>query len=382
MSILFFTNIYLFFSVYSSILVGLGKFYYVFIPIILVLTYSQRKIIGKHNYLISLVVFLGLISFQSLFILLGNINSNNFYEAINNSKFLLIFLLLPTFIYLYKVQKIELLFNYLSVFVLSKFLVIFLVILGLYFFNLDRIFVFDTLHIKVNIFGNLGYQVFDKILIFFPIALLITEKLNLLMKTIIHLLVLFVLLNSFTLGIISLYFIIIIFIWKEFAIIIYTFALFYFLFLLDFTVVMDSIDTIIKVKSYSGDVKMEQWVWVFNKLQDMLVIGHGLGYKFDIVSNPQGYLIENLYIYFIAIYGLLLTVVIFIILFILPIYIIFKYNVGIYYKYLLYAHLVLAIGSFSNPYLLSGLSLVPYVLIFSYFIIKGENNKCKKLLPQ
>jgi len=132
--------------------------------------------------------------------------------------------------------------------------------------------------------------------------------------------------------------------------------------------------TFFDYKETSIFVKIEQFKYLLSNIN---IFGSGIGYEFQI-GERNGFLIENLFLYWLQTYGIIGFIIYCLFMIIYPIYIFVKYknNKSIFIFGLTYLSIV--ISSISNPYLMSGTSILILMILISYDI-QSTKEKWRKV---
>jgi len=360
-------SIYFTLSSFSRLIPIIGLYYQL---IIIVLVFAQFMILKSVLTNIVLVFLFGVYSFQLLYVLYGTIlNSEDISIAINNSKYLLIFILLPTFIYIVKEEKLQLLLKYLSLSMLIKVCIIFILIIDLSFgHKIFESYILNNTNLLVHPYMGV-YRVFDSFIVFFPLTFYIINKLNIVLKIIFHFIVFCYILFSFATGmylvylLVSLYFIprkyiYLILLLITINLLFYDYINFEILYRLYESKISDSIG-----------VKANQVYWI---IENISFFGKGVGYVFNINGRIDS-MLENLHIYWLATYGIFGIIIFYSIILIMPIYIHIKFKNILEIKVISMIYLSSLLASLINPYALSGVVFMFYILLIAYWINYSRN---------
>jgi len=192
-------------------------------------------------------------------------------------------------------------------YVMSKIFVLKLLLVGIVSLNMNfggDWFVGYLLNgIDLNIHKLFGmYRVFDPYLFLFPLIFIYLKDKKNTTKVMVHILLLFNIASSITFGIIFAYIIIMFMYYKQVRIV-GTFlscviVLIYHEYFLVFY------DNFLIEKSVSIDVKMNQFIFLFNNIS---ILGQGLGTLIDIQGRVDS-MLENVFIYWFVVYGIIGTV--------------------------------------------------------------------------
>ncbi|MBE0514904.1 hypothetical protein [Sulfurimonas sp.] len=361
-------SIYFTLSSFNSLIPSIGLYYY---SIILIVFFMQLIILKKVLDIKILMLIFGVFSFQLLYIMLGIVLSGeNIDIAINNSKYLLIFILLPTFVYIIKENKLELLLKYLSLSMLIKIFVIFFIAIDLSFGNkvLEGYILNNTDLLVHPYFGV--YRVFDSFVIFFPLAFYIINKFNITFKIIFHFIVFCYVLFSFATGMYLMYLLIsLIVIPRKYI------YLIFFLGITSYLLFQNYMDFEILNRLYeskmsdSVGVKANQVYWI---MENISFFGQGLGYIFNINGRIDT-MLENLHIYWLATYGIIGITIFYSVTLIMPIYISVKFKNLLVIKIISMVYFSALLSSIVNPYALSGVVFMFLILLIAYLMNYNKN---------
>jgi|SaaInl8_200m_RNA_FD_contig_123_6543_length_7472_multi_4_in_0_out_1_4 hypothetical protein len=261
-------------------------------------------------------------------------------------------------------------------YVMSKIFVLKLLLVGIVSLNMNfggDWFVGYLLNgIDLNIHKLFGmYRVFDPYLFLFPLIFIYLKDKKNTTKVMVHILLLFNIASSITFGIIFAYIIIMFMYYKQVRIV-GTFlscviVLIYHEYFLVFY------DNFLIEKSVSIDVKMNQFIFLFNNIS---ILGQGLGTLIDIQGRVDS-MLENVFIYWFVVYGIIGTVFMMIFFIFFPFLIYYQNKKEINIVILFYMHCSVLLVTATNPVLESVIGIMPMMIIMAFFFNKIARNKSK-----
>jgi len=346
-------------SNFSRLIPAIG-FYYQLLIIILVVI--QFKIMNDWVDRKIIIFVLGIFSFQLLFILYGTIiNNGDIIVALYNSKYLLIFILMPIFLYIIKEKKLKLFLKYLSLSMLFKICIIVMISMDLSFGkHISENYMINNSHLLVHPYMGV-YRVFDSYLVLFPLAFYAILKLKMYYQILFQIIILLYIIFSFAVGMYFIYiFIGLFFISRKYFYLIFFILLIYFFY--DYTFISEFIYKLYESKlTNSIGVKSNQIFWIKDNIS---LFGQGLGYSFNINGRIDT-MLENLHIYWIATYGIVGVSILYFFILVMPIYIYIKFKNIFEIKIIFMSFLSALLASIVNPYALSGVIFMFLALLIS-----------------
>ncbi|MFW7523590.1 hypothetical protein ACODM8_05525 [Vibrio ostreicida] len=232
--------------------------------------------------------------------------------------------------------------------------------------------ILDVMSLSVHkLFG--AYRVLDVYLFLFPLAFVYVENKRWRAKVIIHSLLLFNVISSLTIGIIFAYIIIMLlkysFLRVPLALLIFS------LFSIYFNEFYDLYQNFLDEKSVSIDVKLNQVFFIFDNLT---IFGQGLGKAISIQGRVDSTL-ENVYIYWLVVYGIVGSLFMIFIFVMVPLFICYRFRHYNGMTSLFYLHLSILLVSASNPFLESVVGIIPMMLILSFGISRLGRKSYNKI---
>lgn len=286
----FFPFIGLWFQAIFLLLI-IAQFYY--IPI--------RK---SYEWVIPLVVC----CFQALFVLYGVLgNENDLGTAFIRSKYLMIFLLLPTFKEIVEANLLNKLLSLLSFTVLVKAVLIITIGMDCYFGNgwiSDMLRQHTSLYFgPIMVLDVPMYRVFDPFVIFYPIALYQAERASLPVRVLVHILIAGYVFFSMALGLWVIYCVVLCCVVSTITLkrILVLWSLIALTALPYWHEVEMLVREIWRHKALSAGVKWQQLVWISEELS---LFGKGVGAHF-LINGRADTMLEVLPVYWLATYGII-----------------------------------------------------------------------------
>ena len=315
-------------------------------------------------YLLLLYVF---ILTYTLYPLLTN--SVNIQHLVNNTKYTIYLVFIFGLVNMMRFISLDrLLYN------MSKIFIVKLLFIGMISLNMNfgggwfAGYILDGIEINVHrLFG--AYRVFDVYLFLFPLIFLYTKDKENIIKIMTHALLLFNIVSSATFGIIFPYI----------AIMLLKFNILgRVLFLLSGVIgfiyhdlLLDLYSYFLTEKSVSIEVKLDQFLFL---IDNITLWGQGLGGVIDI-QGRVGYMLENIYIYWVIVYGAIGTIFMIMFFVVFPFLICYRFKKEFPVMILFYMHVAILLASASNPFLESVIGIMPMMIIVSYFFSKNYSKQ-------
>ena len=322
-----------------------------------------------------ILIILFIISFQLIYILKGQLNGYESDSILYLSRYLIILLFSPVFYFIINKGYLEELSKKISLFMFIYILVFSVIMINLNtvdFFKTDiSAFLLDNTRIIPYTAISGFVRVFNSFAPFFPLIFIYTINKSKIVKLITHMFLLIYIFYVGSIGILVSYIIIMFFydykIFSLFFVIIIVFVS---------SIYLDFILNFLEYKVVSIGIKNSQIDFVISNLS---LFGTGIGIEINIFDRV-GVIVENLFVYWVYTYGILgfFMYGLFIIIYPLYITIKYKYDKVIYYIGLTYLSIV--ISSASNPYLMSGTSIMILIILISYDLSKNKKRYQQKLL--
>jgi len=363
--------VYFFLTIFGNIFYLLKGVNGVVLLLMLIVFLLKTHTYGK-EYQEILLIILFIFSFQSIYILKGQLNFLDSDSIILQSKYMVALLVFPVIYYLIENKYLSKIVNVLSKIFFIKFVVMTIMILDLNFINLYRgeiiTFLYENTNIKPYTPIENYTRVFDSFAPFFPLILFYMKDKRKIDKILIHLSLMIYLFYVGSIGIWLTYLIIITLLYFKYVVPIYITFL-----IILFYMYYDMVFDFLKIKEVSISIKLAQIQYTLSSLK---LFGEGLGYEF-IIDDRRGFLIENLFLYIMKIYGVLGFLVYMIIFVLYPIYILIINKSNQYILFIGLTYLSIVISSASNPYLMSGISMVIFTILLSFEIYKNQQKRKK-----
>jgi hypothetical protein len=363
--------IYFLVSVLSNILIFMkGTNSIIMVLMSLIMVYGVKYY--NKNYLSLALIILFIFTFQSLYVLLGQIRGYDFGSIFFLSKYLLAFAFFPIIYYLIEKDYIDKIIKIFSKILFIKILIMTVIIINVNFIDFYKTEIFNLLYNYTNLKPYTPVpsftRVFDSFAPFFPLLIYYILDKNKLVKTLLHVILFIYIFYVGSVGIWFTYFIILLFVYFKITIM----AISASLIILSIFFYGD-VNIFLEYKMTSMDIKSSQINYLLNNLS---IFGYGVGFEFNI-GDRKGVLIENLILYLILTYGIFGFVIYFAIFILYPFYIFIKHKTkqSIYFLGLTYLSIVLS--SVSNPYLMSGTSMVIMMIIVSYEVSINKKGELK-----
>lgn len=314
-----------------------------------------------------ILIILFIIAFQLIYIFKGQLNGYESDSILYLSRYLIMFLFSPIFYYVINIGYLEKLFKKISLIMFIYILAFSTIIINLNIVDFFKTYIFAFLLDYTSIIPYSpvpGFiRVFDSFAPFFPLIFIYIIDKSKIVKLITHIFLLIYIIYVGSIGIWVSYITIMFFYdYKKFLLISGIMIVFL------SSIYLDLILNFLEYKIVSIDVKNSQIDFILSNLS---VFGTGVGVNINIFDR-QGVLIENLFLYWVYTYGILGFFMYGLLIVIYPLYITIKnkYDRIIYYIGLTYLSII--ISSISNPYLMSGTSIMILIILISYDLNKSE----------
>jgi hypothetical protein len=360
---------YFFLSIFGNFFYSLKGINAVLLFLILIIFLFKIHFYGK-AYLKILLIVLFIFSFQSIYILKGQFNSLDSDNILFLSRYMVALLAFPVIYYLIENIYLSKIVNTMSKIVFIKFFIMTLIILDLNFITLYRTEIINFLYTYTNIKPYTpmeGYtRVFDSFAPFFPLILFYLNDKNKINKFLIHLSLIVYLFYVGSVGIWVSYLIVITLLYFKYVIPILVIS-----FVILFSVYHNVIFDFLTTKAVSVSIKLAQKQYV---LSSITLFGEGIGYEF-IIGDTRGFIIENLFLYYMKTYGILGFLVYMIIFVVYPMYVLAINKSNQYVLFIGLTYLSILTSSFSNPYLMSGVSMIILMILLSFEIFKNQQKR-------
>lgn len=297
-------------------------------------------------------------------------NSADIGVLLNNTKYSLYFVFLFGLVNILRFITVDSL-----LYSMSRFFVLKLCFVGIVSLNMNlgihlfKNYILNGIDLSVHqLFG--AWRVLDMYLTLFPLVFFYIKKKRKVLKILIHSLLFFNIVSSLTFGIIFAYLIVMFFRYRFVKLISLIFLFLVFLVYRDF---FDNLcQNIIMEKSISIEVKFNQLRFLFDNIT---LFGQGLGKTINIDGRIDT-MLENIYIYWVIVYGVIGTTVMGIFFILFPFYICYRNKNKFPLRILFYSHLSSLIVGASNPYLESVMGIIPLILIVSFYFSKNKTIYC------
>lgn len=353
----------LFSNLIPSNLVVITRLFVIFTAILSIL------LLNKINTVYYLMMFYMFLFIYSLFPLINN--SVDIQVLVNNTRYSIYFVFIFGLVNTLKFITLDsLLYN------MSKMFILKLCFVGMISLNMNlgihlfENYILNGIDVSVHQLFS-GWRVLDMYLTLFPLVFFYIKKKKNTTKILVHGLLLFNIVSSLTFGIIFAYLIIMFFRYRFVKIISLIFLLFVIFVYSDFF--WNLYQDIIIEKSVSIEVKLNQLHFLLNNIT---LFGQGLGKSINIEGRIDT-MLENVYIYWGLVYGIMGTVVMGTFFILFPFYICYQNNKEFSLRVLFYLHLSSLIVGASNPYLESVIGIIPMMMILSFYFSKKHIKRYK-----
>lgn len=323
----------------------------------------------------SILLFISSAAFLLMTITFSLSSGMDGYEILfANSKFYIFFSLTLGVTTLFKFKSIGVILNQMGFIVVLKMLLVAIV-----FFNANlggfhfKEYILDEISLVVHqLFGI--YRVFDPYFYLFPLAFFFLRGTRLFVKFSLHALVLINLISSLAMGMVLPYVMAVIFITRKEIVLTFlvcfliAFCLAMFAF---YDVVVGFLDFLYQEKLESIGVKISQYIYLYDNVN---LFGGGFG-KSIIIFGREDTKLENIYIYWALVHGLLGAFLLLFLFIIIPTSVCFYYRGNPVFSQLFLLNLSVSLASLSNPYLESFIGILPAVFTYSYMFYLKVNAK-------